>query len=453
MLRLVANLLVVALSIFQPASVAKPIMSDETSRALKQLNVQPVWMEGHLGTGTTVAFIDEELDISHPMFAEGRVGGYCVITDETEETCPNGGKTMAGPDASVWADLDGDHGNMVAGILRTVAPDVSLVPIRAIGGNDALNQSLDYLIENVEKLNLTALSLSFGVEVTPAAISLLGREALKTGTLGCEEVVSSIDESGKEFVSKLELLDDLGVAIFVGSGNSPSLNFNNYNSPSCLESTIAVGAVNMDGDVAEYTTISRDVEFLAPDYATVPSGYGGTQVSSGTSAAAPFAAGVYALLASAFPNLTKSQILTAMKETATLVDDVEIKDLALPNAEEAYKFLQNFSWCDDSSQAANADGFRLSLAPWLGQSNQLDAGIKDKICNAIATLGLSPKITCVVQRITRGKLQSNTDLYVKAENVCNFLSSQSGEKLTDIRVVNIPKQYSQGRIVIVVRYR
>ena len=453
MTSLLASLVIIALSIFQPLAEVKPIMTHETANALKQLNVQPVWTAGHRGSGATVAFIDSEIDIDNPMFSGGRVGGYCIITEETEERCPNGKKTMTGPNSSVWEDGDDDHGNMVAGILRTVAPDASIVPIRAIGGTEALNKSLDYLIENAKVLNLKVLSLSFGVEVTPTAIDMFGREALQSGKLTCEEVVSAIDGAGKGFVSMLELLNDLGIAIFVASGNNPSLNFNNYNSPSCLKSTIAVGSMNMEGDVAWYTTMSTDVEFLGPDAATVPSGYGdGTQLSGGTSAATPFVAGVYALLASAFPNMTKSQILLAMKETATRVDDIDVKNLALPNAEEAYKFLQNFEWCGDTSTEAEAKGFRLSIAPWLGQSNQLDQITKDKVCNAIASLGPMPKITCVLHKISGGKLQTNSDLYLKAENVCNFLSHHTGVKQKDVRILHVPKRYSQGRIVITIRY-
>jgi subtilisin family serine protease len=131
---------------------------------------------------------------------------------------------------------------------------------------------------------------------------------------------------------------DRGIITFAAAGNTPVLDIATSVFPSCLEDVVAVGSVNSLAEVSWYVTMSNKIEFLAPDF-TRSADTLGYMTSSGTSAATPLVAGAFTLLKQAFPNKTSEQILSAMKASATKIDDVIRKQIPLVNVEAAYQRL------------------------------------------------------------------------------------------------------------------
>ena len=120
----------------------------------------------------------------------------------------------------------------------------------------------------------------------------------------------------------------LGMSIFASAGNegAGSLGF-----PAKLSSVIAVGMSTPSDQRDPSSNYGSDLDLLAPgSSATVDRtgrhlGYTGASYYdhfSGTSAAAPLAAGVAALLLSRNPNLTTTQVRDALTGTADKVGDV-----------------------------------------------------------------------------------------------------------------------------------
>jgi len=100
--------------------------------------------------------------------------------------------------------------------------------------------------------------------------------------------------------------------------------------------------------------MSDKVEILAPDYMLSASTFSYIQ-ASGTSAAAPLAAGSYALLRQAFPNHTAEQVLSAMKVAGKPIDDVIRKDIPMVDLQASYNLLINTEPGGVIVQPANPD--------------------------------------------------------------------------------------------------
>ena len=125
--------------------------------------------------------------------------------------------------------------------------------------------------------------------------------------------------------------DGKGTIVVCASGNNlPGLA---VAFPANLDNTIAVGAINNNGQIWNYSGRGSTLDLVAPSGAcsnsgdvvttdrSAPKGYNTsdnyTYTFGGTSAACPQVAGVAALMLSANPNLTVSQVRSKLRSTAT----------------------------------------------------------------------------------------------------------------------------------------
>ena len=106
--------------------------------------------------------------------------------------------------------------------------------------------------------------------------------------------------------------------------------------PANLENSIAVGASNDEGLLSSYSQYGKEIDFVAPSDGgsrgisttdrTGSAGYSPTNYTDsfgGTSAAAPLAAGIAALLLSKNPELTASEVRTIMSGTCDKIGNEE----------------------------------------------------------------------------------------------------------------------------------
>lgn len=269
---------------------------------------------GGTGSGVGVAVIDSGVDATHAELA-GRVVAQGDFTGTTGD-----------------GTIDGTgHGTSVAGIIAGgsggMAPQAGLWAAKIFDSNGNgtsvnLLAALDGLYESRNEfggLHVMNLSISIGSSVF-------------NSFAGCDAGPSPA------ITSTVNTIAQAGISMFVSSGNGAAKNGVSF--PACLTNTVAVGAV-YDGNIGSpsfnncsdsptgadkvtcYSNSGVPLDILAPSHCsrTPQPGGGYDSCFGGTSAAAPYAAGVAAQILSLRRNTTPAQMLEALATTGKPITD------------------------------------------------------------------------------------------------------------------------------------
>lgn len=279
---------------------------------------------GYTGAGTKIAIIDSGLRLDHQSFAGRIVDQACFCTN----CCPNGGSTQLGAGSGANSH---PHGSNVAGIAAGAtgvvgvpagaAPAADLIAIRVLDSNNSFSTSSD-IVAALDWLRVNHL------DTTVANLSL-GTSARFQGH--CDNATTFT----QAYASVINGLVGQGTAVTVSSGNNGSSI--DMQAPACIQNSISVGAVwdanvgaptvlgctessTVPDQVTCFSNLSTTTDLLAPGAPVTAAGTTSstaTSTFSGTSMAAPLAAGCIALLRQAFPNLAPAPIETALKASPT----------------------------------------------------------------------------------------------------------------------------------------
>lgn len=288
------------------------------------------------GSGFSVAVIDTGIDRDHSLLANNYITGYDFRDDDDDPSDPEG------------------HGTHVAGTVGAtdetigVAPGVGLIGLRVLGSNGGnivdLEDSLEWVYENREQYNITAVNLSLGLGFFTSGEGLQG------------DIISD----------DIQRLEDAGVTVVSAAGNDYFVNSGQPNQENlafpAISSTLAVGAVWQDGTESnvgwqngsiDYTTgtdritsfsqrLNADNVVFAPGAfitSTVPGG--GIRISGGTSQASPHVAGSVALIQQASLEfsgrlLTPEEVREILFSTGDLIVDGDDEDDNIVNTGNSY---------------------------------------------------------------------------------------------------------------------
>jgi subtilisin family serine protease len=320
-------------------SAGLPANAAPSEPAYQAINAQSIWDQGFRGEGTTVAIIDQGVNLSHPYFQGQIVDGFCFV-DTSSYLCPDGTRQQSGVEAASQRKVGNlyvaseDHGNMVTGIVAGnptnegpggIAPESDILMANVDLTLKGILAALSYIDQRKEDLNIVALSMSWG-----GFFKEIPRKWLRCDT----------NPELQQMAAILSSLRQGGVIPFASAGNTPTLDIATSLFPSCLKDAVAVGSVNQTNEVSWYVTMSDKVEILAPDF-TISANTFSYIRSSGTSASAPLVAGSYALLRQAFPDHSAEQVLSAMKSSGKPIDDVIRKNIPMVDLQAAYLLLLN----------------------------------------------------------------------------------------------------------------
>ncbi|MEU1131103.1 type VII secretion-associated serine protease mycosin [Streptomyces sp. NPDC005900] len=265
--------------------------------ALQRVLLDELWRQS-TGEGVRVAVIDTGVDVKNPQLtravdaARGR--NYLPVKDAE-------GKKVERGKANGTTDLVG-HGTRVAGIIAArpsrgtgfvgLAPKATIIPVQQ---NDAeghgtartLAQAIDYAVDaGADVINIsqdTADAVKPAPELEEAVNRALGRQRVIVASAGND-----------------------------GLGGNVKRTY-----PASYEGVLAVAASDRNNERAPFSQSGEFVGVAAPGVdmiSTVPGG--GHCTDNGTSFAAPYAAGVAALIKAKHKDWTARQITTQIKQTA-----------------------------------------------------------------------------------------------------------------------------------------
>ena len=276
------------------------------------------------GSGAVIAVVDTGY-IDHPDLDANRLAGYDMISTASTARDGNGRDEDARDEGDYsnyrmcgYTSDSSWHGSHVAGIaaaindnatgISGVAPDAKFVPVRALGACGG------YLSDIAD-----AVIWASGAAVAGTTINSNPADVINLSLGGAGNCSTYMQDAVNEAVN-------VGAVVVVAAGNE---NVNASGStPANCNNVITVAAVGRDGARASYSNYGDIVDIAAPggsgNYGILSTIDSGTRTSTGatyaeyqgTSMATPHVAGVVALMRSANPNATVTEITDALQATA-----------------------------------------------------------------------------------------------------------------------------------------
>lgn len=238
------------------------------------------------GRGIRVAVLDTGVAADHPALV-GSVGpGYDYIGDDADAD-----EEADGLDTSGDGRLDSSygHGTFVAGLVRLVAPDAQILPMRVLDSDGVGSEVvIAQAIRDAVAAGADVINLSFG-----------GRTSADSAAI----------DSALYYAENSDVL----VVVSAGNGGSAQPLY-----PATSGDAVSVTAVDpATGRVADYASHGSWVELAAPASDVVgPVPGDGYARWSGTSMAAPLVSGQVALVQARAPRLTVDERVKVLTRTA-----------------------------------------------------------------------------------------------------------------------------------------
>lgn len=273
----------VAAGLVNPATFFGPHVA-RSDWAFAMTGARDLSARGLTGKGITVCLVDSGIDLLHPDFARLRLTAWKDFVNLRPDPYDDNG-----------------HGTAMAGLLAAngslhgVAPDISLIAVKVIN------------------------SAGFGSSASVADGIRFCVDPFANGTRGADIISVSLGSKAPLFVANdvsMAAQWALGRGVFVvaSAGNDGGMfDDGDVETPAGVPLAIAVGAVDVSGRIAPFSSIGSSVnrtdpnlkpEVAAPGVQIISTAPGAHYVTTtGTSPATALAAGLVALLLQAHPEL------------------------------------------------------------------------------------------------------------------------------------------------------
>lgn len=326
---LAANPLIKTISEDKPVPLA-------LAQSVPLIDADLAWAAGYTGSGWNVGVLDTGVDSSHEFLAGKVLAEACFSTTDVPSSvttlCPNGLETQTGSGAAMpCTGITGcDHGTHVAGIavgnngsLFGVAKDAGLIAVQVFSRVDN---------ETYCGVGNSPCVLTFTSDYIAALDWVYGQ----SGSFQIASVNMSFGGGGftdpcdtEPAKTAIDQLESVGIGSVIASGNSGYIDA--ISSPACISSAISVGSTDKFDQLSGFSNVAWFLSLLAPGSSITSSIPGNLYASkSGTSMAAPYVAGAWAVLKSSNPAASVDAILTAFRDTGVSIDDPapgEVQDM------------------------------------------------------------------------------------------------------------------------------
>ena len=302
-------------SFVAPQTVTSPALPEWN---LTAIHLREVWAAGNTGKGVVIATMDTGVDISHPDIAgKWRGGSNSWFDPNAQHSTPFDAR---GHGTQVMGLLVGGN---ASGVNIGAAPDAKYIAAKIFNDNGDSTYSAIH----------AAFQWMLDPDNNPATQDAPHVVNASWGLPGTN------NKCIVEFDTDIRMLEAANIAVVFAGGNDGPAPATGV-SPATSAGVIASGAVGASLDIANFSsrgpspcTAGIFPTLVAPGegiYTTDLSagGVSGYTTVSGTSFAAPHVAGVLALLAGKFPDLTVADLKNAVMRTT--------QDMGDPGADNSY---------------------------------------------------------------------------------------------------------------------
>jgi len=286
------------------------------------------------GSGSVVVVIDSTgFDTANPAIHNVVVDEVCLDAlggqSWEQSYCPGHVAQGTGPGAATpqltstgaYVFSGSEHGTAVASEVASAAPGAKLIVIRSLYSTTI---ALKWVIAHASDYNIAAVEMSEGA---------FNELPSQRGYVPCDQQTETVGSVNIPVLPYVQQLATLNVPFVVSAGNDANAQY--IDSPACVTGVVSVGALDTSTTVASYSDISPSLSLLAPGTLNVanevPFGNYATASEQGTSFAAPYVAGVFAMVHASYPTMPFTTELAAMRTSGTLVNDTIVKSIPAVN--------------------------------------------------------------------------------------------------------------------------
>lgn len=237
---------------------------------------------GVTGLGIKIGIIDSGIDYTHEDLQVK--GGATFVEGTTNYMDDNGhGTHVAGTVAALTNDV---------GVLG-MAPQSDLYAIKVVdqfggGSYSDVIAGIEWAISN----NMDIVNMSLG------------------GTSGSKTLKTAVDNAYER-----------GILLVAAAGNNGYDKKGTITYPAKYDSVVAVGAIDSNDNRANFSSVGRDLELMAPGVGIISTVLGGYGSYDGTSMASPHVAGAAALVWEAKSGLNNIELRNVLNESALTLGD------------------------------------------------------------------------------------------------------------------------------------
>jgi len=276
-----------------------------------------LWSPAVFGDTIKIVLKSDESITNYGIYVDKDING----TTNTTYDWSSCSKVIGG-----WDIINGDpdpyddagHGTHVSGIIAAnktiqgIAPDAHLVMVKVLdsagkGYGSDIVEGIDWCVNNSQKYNISAISISIGTE-PPDVYS------------------SYCDSTYWLYANSINNAVYNNISVFIATGNS--FQTNNVSLPACIQNATRVSAVDKNDVIASFANRNPAMNILMAPGVNINSTYfnGGYAIESGTSMATPMVAGASVLLYQFWKlqnktGLMPSNIFTAFNSTGKTIND------------------------------------------------------------------------------------------------------------------------------------